>query len=83
MEAIAQIIHEPIREVYPYSEVIEAIKMFVNMKQKDDEAIVGFMERFSQQKNILQSHLGNWFFMNLWKLHDSKRIVLMRVKWNE
>ena len=31
------------------------------MKQKDDEDIFGFMERFNQKKNILQSHLGNEF----------------------
>jgi len=61
MEAIAQLMHEPIRAVYPYSAVTEAMKRFINIKQKDDEDIVGFMERFSQQKNILQSHLGSDF----------------------
>jgi hypothetical protein len=52
-----------------YTVVMNALRAFLNCKQKDDELLTEFCNRFSTQREILNSHVGGGF--NLTKIATS------------
>ena len=38
--------------------IIDALKAFVNMKQKEDEGLIDYLKRFKTARDVFVSHLG-------------------------
>ena len=61
LEEIAKLMHEPIRAQFPYLSMMEAHRRLLNMKQREKENLLDYLERFKQEKSIVKSHLGDEF----------------------
>ena len=61
LEEIAKLMHEPIRAQFPYLSMMEAHRRLLNMKQREKENLLDYLERFKQEKSIVKSHLGDGF----------------------
>jgi len=61
IKAIREIMHEPIREKYPFASVTEAISRLINFKQQDNESLLDYTNRFKQARDVLKSHIGTHF----------------------
>ena len=44
--------------------IIDAMKAFINMKQKDDESLIDYRKRFKTARDVFMSHIGGPLFLN-------------------
>ena len=61
LEEIGKLMHEPIRAQFSYMSMMEAHRRLLNLRQKDKEGLLDYVERFRQEKSIVRSHLGEDF----------------------
>ena len=61
LEAIGILMHEPVRAQFGYVSMMEAHRRLLNVRQRDREGLVEYMERFKQEKSIVKKKLGNKF----------------------
>ena len=40
--------------------IIDALKAFINMKQKDEESLIDYRKRFKTVKDVFMSHIACW-----------------------
>eukprot|EP00980_Cylindrotheca_fusiformis_P020217 scaffold7304_cov66-Cylindrotheca_fusiformis.AAC.1 len=59
--AVKMLMHNPVRATYPYLSVTDALAKLINVKQKEDESLNDYVERFKQVKSVAKSHLGEDF----------------------
>jgi uncharacterized FAD-dependent dehydrogenase len=50
--------HDPIRSKYPFASLTEALIKLMNIKQLDHEALLDYVKRFKQFRDITKSHVG-------------------------
>eukprot|EP00980_Cylindrotheca_fusiformis_P016388 scaffold4884_cov97-Cylindrotheca_fusiformis.AAC.1 len=58
LKAVKMLMHNPVRATYPYLSVTDAWAKLINVKQKEDESLNDYVERFKQVKSVAKSHLG-------------------------
>ena len=61
LEAISILMHEPVRAQFAYVSMMEAHRRLLNIRQREKEGLLEYMERFKQEKAIVKSHLGEDF----------------------
>ena len=61
LEAIAKLMHEPIRAQFGYISMMEAHRRLLCCRQRERESLLDYMERFKQEKSIVKSHMGESF----------------------
>ena len=61
LEAIAKLMHEPIRAHFGYISMMEAHRRLLCTRQREKESLLDYMERFKQEKSIVKSHMGENF----------------------
>ena len=61
IKTIREIMHEPVREKYPFASMMEVMSRLINFKQQDHEGLLDFTNRFKQAKDVLKSHIGDEF----------------------
>ena len=61
LEAIGILMHEPVRAQFSYVSMMDAHRRLLNVRQREREGLVEYMERFKQEKAIVKSHLGEDF----------------------
>eukprot|EP00980_Cylindrotheca_fusiformis_P024330 scaffold11755_cov81-Cylindrotheca_fusiformis.AAC.1 len=61
LKAVKMLMHDPVCATYPYLSVADALAKLINVKQKEDESLNDYVERFKQVKSVAKSHLGEDF----------------------
>ena len=61
LELISLLMNNPIRARYPMATLTESLARIINMRQKEDESLDGYLDRFKQERSIVKSHLGTNF----------------------
>ena len=61
LESVQVLMHTPIRAVYPMWGLAEILADLVNLRQKEDEDLITYLERFKQERNLAKSQLGYGF----------------------
>lgn len=61
---VQKLMHVPLKAVYPMWSLAETFANLVNLRQKEGEDLIGFTERFKQEKNIVKSLVGKHFLDN-------------------
>ena len=61
LEKVQLLMHTPVRAVHPFISLIEAITRLLNLRQKENESLIDYLERFKQERNIASSQLGRGF----------------------
>eukprot|EP00980_Cylindrotheca_fusiformis_P019719 scaffold6888_cov96-Cylindrotheca_fusiformis.AAC.3 len=47
--------------MYPYLSLSDAMAKILNMRQKEDESLNDYVERFKQARSVVKSHIGTSF----------------------
>jgi hypothetical protein len=55
---IKVLMHDPIRAKYPFATLTEAMIRMLNIKQMENEGLMGYVKRFKQSHDITKSHVG-------------------------
>ena len=65
MGAIAQSMHKPIQETYPYLSLTESLDIIMNTRKHKKVVLVDYMDRFKQEKITVKIPIGenNWIFL--------------------
>ena len=58
LETIKTCIQQTVRAQYPLVSATESLKVFLNMRQRDDEELLDYVKRFKQQRDIVKSQMG-------------------------
>ena len=58
LDNVQTLMHTPMRAIYPYLGLIEAIARFVNLRMYENEEILDYLDRIKQEKNIVSSLQG-------------------------
>ena len=53
--------HTPIRATYPMIPLTDVMSRLVNLRKKDNEYLLDYLERFKEESNIVNSQLWNQF----------------------
>ena len=61
LNAVQKLMHTPMRAIYPFMGLIEALARLLNMKQYEDEKLFEYGDRFKQERQIVRSLLGKEF----------------------
>ena len=61
LNAVQKLMHTPMRAIYPFMGLIEALARLLNMKQYEDERLFEYGDRFKQERQIVRSLLGKEF----------------------
>ena len=61
LSAVQKLMHTPMRAIYPYMGLSEAIARLINMRQHEEEDIISYVDRFKQERQIVRSLLGKEF----------------------
>ena len=61
LERILLLMHMPIRETYPMISLTDVMSRLVNIKQKDSEDLLNYLERFKEKWIFLRRKLGKHF----------------------
>ena len=61
LEAISTLMHKPVRAQFAYVSMMEAHRRLLNIRLREKEGLLEYMERFKQEKAIVKSHLGESF----------------------
>eukprot|EP00980_Cylindrotheca_fusiformis_P025965 scaffold15010_cov49-Cylindrotheca_fusiformis.AAC.1 len=61
LKAIRVLMHNPVRAIYPYLSLSDAMAKLLNMRQKEDESLNDYVERFKQARSVVKSHIGTSF----------------------
>ena len=61
LEVISTLMYTPVRARYPFSTLAETISSLFNLRQSQDEKLVDFIERFTQEKQLVRTQLGKRF----------------------
>ena len=85
--------HVPIRAAYPTLTLIEAITGLFNLKQEETESILGYLERFKSEINVVSSLFGDKVldrymerqqdYINLSETNDAPKIAQAKYKKKE
>ena len=58
---ISTLMYTPVRARYPFSTLAETIGSLLNIRQSQDEKLMDFIERFTQEKQLVKTQLGRQF----------------------
>ena len=58
LDNVQTLMYTPMRVIYPYLGLIEAIARFVNLRMYENEEILDYLDRIKQEKNIVSSLQG-------------------------
>ena len=61
LEVISTLMYTPVRARYPCSTLAETISSFFNLRQSQDEKLVDFIERFTQENQLVRTQLDKRF----------------------
>ena len=61
LEVISTLMYTPVRARYPFSTLAETISSLFNIRQSQDKTLVDFIERFTQEKQLVKTQLGKIF----------------------
>jgi hypothetical protein len=58
LNKIKVLMHDPIRAIYPFASLTEAISRMLNLKQSENEGLLDYVKRFKESCDIMKSHVG-------------------------
>jgi hypothetical protein len=58
LSKIKVLMHDPMREKYPFASLTEAMIRMLNIKQIENEGVLDYIKRFKQSCDITKSHVG-------------------------
>ena len=58
LEAIKELMHDPVRAQYPMAGMTDALKRLLNLRQAEDEQLLDYVKKFKQQRDIAKSYVG-------------------------
>ena len=59
LKRIKVLMHQPTRKQYPYASLVDALVTFLKTTQNDGEALIDFVKRFKQARDIFKSYAGS------------------------
>jgi hypothetical protein len=58
LEAIKVLMHDPVRSQYPMISMTDALTRLVNCKQNENEALIDYVKRFKQLRDVAVNYVG-------------------------
>jgi len=70
LSEIMKLMHQPVRATFPYISLIDVLARWINLRQKEEESLVDYLERLREMKAMAVSHLGKSFLEEFVKKTD-------------
>ena len=61
LESISKLMHTPMKACYPMASLAETFSSLLNLRQVENEKLLDYYERFSQEATVAKSLLGKDF----------------------
>ena len=63
LEAIAKLMHTPVKACYPLATLAETLSSLLNLRQIEGENLIDYYERFKQEEVVAKNQLGKDFLV--------------------